>query len=353
MPDGSSGSQSPVDAGVRDARSADASAGAAGSTGAGGPGDGGGTPPPPPTTQHLAIGVHDPSMIHAGSQWYLFATGGSLGIRSSANMTQYANAGSIFPNVPAWVSTALGQNITALWAPDVSFFAGKYHVYFAGSTFGSNHSVIGLATNTTLDRNAAGYAWVDEGLVIESNPPGRTDNWNAIDPNVAFDTEGNVWLTWGSFWSGIKLRQLDPVTGKLSTTNTMLYSLNTRPGNGAVEAPSIVYHNGFYYLFVSYDICCRGVTSTYRTMVGRSQSITGPYTDRAGASMLQGNAEELLATNGRYIGPGGGTAFHDGDYFYYAHHYYDGMANGNSFLSVRPITWTADDWPALGEQLWQ
>jgi arabinan endo-1,5-alpha-L-arabinosidase len=348
-----------ADAQARDAAGrADARGGGTGNDAGSTPvvrGDAGpGSPPPIPIATHLAIGVHDPSMIHTDNGWYLFATGGTLGVRSSQNMTQYANAGSVFSAVPSWVNTELGATINALWAPDISFWNGKYHVYYAGSTFGSNHSVIGLATNTTLDRAAAGYAWVDEGLVIESNPGGgRADNWNAIDPNLAFDAQNNAWLVFGSFWSGIKMRLLDGATGKLATTDTTLYGVAGRNG-GAIEAPSIVDHNGYYYLFVSYDICCQGVNSTYRTMVGRSQgSITGPYLDKAGAAMMQGNAEQLLATDGRYIGPGGGTAFRDGNYYYYAYHYYDGQSNGDSHLAVRPLTFDGTDWPALGDMLWQ
>jgi arabinan endo-1,5-alpha-L-arabinosidase len=294
-------------------------------------------------------------MIHAaGGRWYLFVTGGTLGVRSSTDLMTWNNAGSLFSSIPAWVNTALGQTITDLWAPDVSYFNGQYHVYYAGSVFGSNHSVIGLATTTALNPMAPFSTWTDQGLVIESNAPGQNDNWNAIDPNLTFDQAGNPWLVFGSFWSGIKLRRIDITTGKLSTADTNLYSLAARPSaGGAIEAASIVTHNGYYYLFVSFDLCCKGVNSTYRTMVGRATSITGPYTDNMGQPMLQGNAVQLLATSGRYIGPGGGTAFRDGACYYYVYHYYDGMANGAPLLEMRPIDWTVDDWPTLGASLWQ
>ena len=59
-------------------------------------------------------------------------------------------------------------------------------------------------------------------------------------------------------------------------------------------------------------------------MVGRATSITGPYADKAGKDMMQGAAEQLLASSGRYIGPGGGTAWKDGDTYLYVYHYYDG-----------------------------
>jgi arabinan endo-1,5-alpha-L-arabinosidase len=305
---------------------------------------------PPASSEHRAIGTHDPSMIHVANKYYLFATGGFLGVRSSTNLAQWSNSGNVFSALPAWIKTALGQSISDLWAPDVSYVNGTYRLYYSGSTFGSNHSVIGLATNTTLDPQNAAYKWVDQGLVIESNPAGSKHDWNAIDPNATIDEAGNWWLVFGSFWSGIKLRRLDTATGKPSSADTTLYGLASH--SGGIEAPSIVWHNGFYYLFVSYDACCKGVDSTYRTMVGRSTAITGPYTDADGKAMLQGNAVQLLAKDGRYIGPGGGSAFRDGNLYYYAYHYYDGQMNGASQLMLRPIDWK-NDWPELAPPLWR
>ncbi|HTA93075.1 MAG TPA: arabinan endo-1,5-alpha-L-arabinosidase, partial [Polyangiaceae bacterium] len=234
-----------------------------------------------------------------------------------------------------------------LWAPDISYFNCTFHVYYAGSTFGSNTSVIGLATSPTLDSSSASYKWTDQGLIVNTT---SSDNYNAIDPNVSYDATGAPWLAFGSFWSGIKMRKLDATTGKPSTSDATLYSLADRNG-GAIEAASIVSHNGYYYLFVSFDACCKGVNSTYRTMVGRASAITGPYTDKAGAGMMQGAAEQLLATSGRYIGPGGGTAFRNGTTYLYAYHYYDGDDNGNSKLQVRQINWDTTDWPTLSDPL--
>jgi arabinan endo-1,5-alpha-L-arabinosidase len=86
-------------------------------------------------------------------------------------------------------------------------------------------------------------------------------------------------------------------------------------------------------------------------MVGRATSITGPYTNKAGTGMMQGAAEQLLVTTGRYIGPGGGSAFRNGTSYLYAFHYYDGNGNGASKLQVRPINFGTDDWPTLGEPI--
>src|ERR1700722_1868108 len=295
------------------------------------------------TSMHLDIGVHDPSMIWDGARYYLFATGGTLGVRSSADILNWSNAGNIFAAVPAWITSALGSTPGDLWAPDISYFNGRFHVYYAGSSFGSNDSVIGLATSASL----ASPAWVDDGLVVQSK---SSDDFNAIDPSVAFDPACTPWLAFGSFWSGIKLRKLDASTGKPATDDTTLYAIASRNG-GAIEAASIVSHNGYYYLFVSFDACCKGTSSTYRTMVGRATSITGPYTDKAGKDMMQGAAEQLLASTGRYIGPGGGTAWKDGDNYLYVYHYYDGDAGGASKLQVRPIQFDGADWIVLGDSL--
>lgn len=343
----SGGSAGGTSAGGTSASGGASSAGSAngGSSGSSGCGPLSGGPTPTSNT-HGDIGVHDPAMIWSGSRWLLFATGGKLGIRSSSNLQQWSNVGDVFASQPAWIKAALGAAPADLWAPDVSYFGCEFHVYYAGSTFGSNNSVIGLATSPTLDPSNAAYGWTDRGQVIRSS---TSNDYNAIDPNVAFDDAGVPWLSFGSFWSGIKLRKLDAATGKPATTDTTFYAIAGRNG-GAIEAPSIISRNGFYYLFVSYDDCCKGVSSTYRTLVGRASKITGPYTNKAGTAMTSGAAEPLLASSGRYIGPGGGTAFKNGSSYLYAFHYYDGNANGAPKLQVRPINWS-NDWPSLGEPL--
>jgi arabinan endo-1,5-alpha-L-arabinosidase len=349
-PGTSDASDAGADATITDASGTPSDAGLADAPGDGATrtcGNAFGAGPAATTTMHLDIGVHDPSMIWDGAHYYLFATGGTLGVRSSPDILTWSPAGMIFSAVPTWVTSTLGSTPTDLWAPDISYLGGQFHVYYAGSTFGSNRSVIGLATNTTLDPNNPAYAWVDQGLVLQSVP---SDDYNAIDPSLTFDQNCAPWLTFGSFWSGIKLRKIDPASGMPATDDTTLYPLASRDG-GAIEASSIIYHDGFFYLFVSFDACCQGVNSTYRTMVGRGSSITGPYTDKNGTDMMTGAAEQLLASEGRYIGPGGGTAFAHGSGYLYVYHYYDGDDGGVSKLQVRPVTFDANDWPVMGDPL--
>jgi hypothetical protein len=192
--------------------------------GGGGSGSTGPTPTPPtptptPTPPVSAVrGVHDPVVAKDNGVYWLYATGDGIPIRRSTDLITWDTAGRVFPGrTPAWAPTAV-PGVEFPWAPDISYFNGRWHLYYSLSTFGSQRSVIGVATNATLDPRDARYRWDDQGAVVESRPGVST--FNAIDPNVALDAEGAPWLTWGSFWGGIMLRRLDAATGKLATTGT-------------------------------------------------------------------------------------------------------------------------------------
>jgi arabinan endo-1,5-alpha-L-arabinosidase len=295
------------------------------------------------------IYVHDPSMIKEGHTYYVFSTGGGLSIRSSTNLVTWHYVDTVFSTIPTWVTDAVGP-ITDLWAPDISYWHGLYHLYYAGSTFGTNSSVIGLATNVTLDPTSHRYHWVDRGLVLASTP---ADQFNAIDPNLALDAHGQPWLDFGSFWSGIKMRRIDPATGKLAHADPTLYQLAFRPDQpqDAIEAPFIIYRKPYYYLFTSFDFCCQGAASTYNIRVGRATRIAGPYADRAGKPLMEGGGTLILASRGRYRGPGGESVPRDGARFLLVHHYYDAKDNGVSKLQINPLTWSADGWPSAAAPL--
>ena len=108
---------------------------------------------------------------------------------------------------------------------------------------------------------------------------------------------------------------------------------------------------GYYYLFVSFNACCRGAASTYRTMVGRSTNIAGPYVDKQGVRMLDGGGTQLLASAGPYVGQGGGDVLIDGPIYRLVHHYYDANANGRPRLAVLNLMWSSDNWPIAGPVL--
>lgn len=305
-------------------------------------------------------GAHDPSMIHAADTWYVFTTGsapdgGQLGVRCSHDLHLWHNCGHVFDTIPTWIQQRSPET-KDLWAPDISFEHGRFRLYYAYSAFGKNTSGIALVTNSTLDRTNPGYMWKDEGLVLESK---TGDDFNAIDPNYFEDARHHAWLDFGSFWSGIKLRALDATTGKLSGSDTQLYSLASRgttdpavphaadlpPDTQAIEAPFLVSHGGYFYLFTSFDLCCRGTKSTYRTMVGRSTNVTGPYLDHAGRSLMHGGGTEVLTANSRWLGPGGQSVIvgSRGTPDLLIYHAYD-VTTGKPSLQISTIGWQ-HGWP--------
>jgi arabinan endo-1,5-alpha-L-arabinosidase len=298
--------------------------------------------------------VHDPAVIEEGGVYYLFCTGGGRGgqgvipIRTSKDLRAWTLSGYVMDKLPEWATTEIPRGRGA-WAPDISLYNGRYHLYYAVSSFGSRNSAIGLATNETLDSKSHNYKWVDEGMVLRSYQ--EKDDWNAIDPNLFVEDKDNVWLDWGSFWGGIKMRRIDPATGKLSTKDTQMYSLSSRdraePVGGSVEAPFIVRHGDFFYLFVSFDRCCRGANSTYNVVVGRSRKVTGPYVDKDGKPMPEGGGSLVIASaTPNWKGPGHEAVLQEqgGDYLIF--HAYNGTT-GRSFLQISTMIWE-NGWPKVG-----
>src|SRR5580698_1707144 len=161
--------------------------------------------------------IHDPSMIREGSTWYLFSTGdpngevndGDIQIRASTDLRAWRLVGTVFHTIPSWITNRI-LGVQNLWAPDISYYDGLYHLYYAASSFGANDSLIALATNRTLDPSSAEYHWKDDGLVFFSVV---ADNYNAIDPALISAPGGAKWLLFGSFWGGIHLLRLNAATG--------------------------------------------------------------------------------------------------------------------------------------------
>jgi arabinan endo-1,5-alpha-L-arabinosidase len=276
---------------------------------------------------------------------------GCLHIRSSQDLRHWTDLGSIFPRgIPAWLQKEMPE-VVGLWAPDVSYFNGEYHVYYNGSVLNSQRTIVGLVTNTTLDRNSSDYKWVDRGLVLESKDG---DDFNALDPSILVDKDGSVWLTYGSYWTGIKQRQIDPMTGMLLASNATRYELATRPAvpHNPIEGASLIRHGSYYYLFVSLDYCCEQSISNddYKQAVGRSTSPHGPFVDEQGTPMLGGGATVLLKGNQGWNAPGGGTAYVDpesGDSLLIFHA--QNMGQGaRPYQWIKGLNWV-NDWPVFAD----
>jgi len=284
-----------------------------------------------------SVDVHDPAIIKAGGAYYVFGTGIGIQIKRSYDGLSWSNIGSVFNYAysPSWARQYVPSRESNIWAPDVSYYNGKYYLFYSVSSFGDNTSVIGLATTNNISGN-----WQDQGMVIRST---AANNYNCIDPNMVVDRSGRVWLAFGSWWSGIKLIELDPATMKPKSGAT-LHSLATRPSQ-AIEAPFIVYKNGYYYLFASIDHCCQKANSDYKIIYGRASDITGPYYDKSGASMMSGGGTLFDTGNGRWRGPGGQSLLGTSAI---AHHAYDAYNNGAATLMIKNLYWDSNGWPYKG-----
>jgi arabinan endo-1,5-alpha-L-arabinosidase len=289
--------------------------------------------------------IHDPStLLKAGKRYWCFSTGMGVQAMSSTDLMQWRLERPVFPQPPGWVTDVVPTQRGHFWAPDVIEWNGQYRLYYSVSAFGKRTSAIALATTKSLDPQAVDYGWTDEGIVIQTT---EADDFNAIDPAVVATADGELWLALGSYWSGIKLLQLDPQTGKRLSPDSPLHALAWKE---EIEAAAIYSRDGYYYLFVNWGRCCRGVRSTYNIRVGRSRAITGPYLDRDGVGLLEGGGTLVLDTRGAAIGPGHAAFFESRGRLLLSYHYYDGERRGQPVLGINELTWDAQGWPAVADE---
>ncbi len=258
--------------------------------------------------------------------------------------------------------------------------SGMYYVYYSCSAFGTRNSFIGCAKSKTVDKG-----WVDCGPMIHTRT-GDGKRFNAIDPVVFSDADGNPQMAYGSFFGGISMISLNPKDpSKLSKPGTHGTTISLRDdydklpydqdgfeGKMTVsldgkrftvygqEGASIVYNpdTKYYYLFTSYD----RLAWTYHTRVGRSKNLEGPYVDYNGKPMIYKQSEtgsnDVHGT--KIIGPyrwgsintgwganGHTTLFYsaDGDLMFGSNS--KDRANGTSFVALRKVLWTDDGWPVV------
>lgn len=290
-----------------------------------------------------ALRIHDPSTIVAseGAFW-VFGTGKRILSAKSTDLLAWTRLDPALPEAPAWAATiAPGNKGAHYWAPDVIKIGERYHLYYSVSEFGKNTSAIGLATSRSLDPSEPSHHWEDRGIVIRSV---AGDDFNAIDPSVLLDTDGRIWMAYGSFWRGLFLVELDPATGLRLVPDSPPHHLAEAD---EIEAPTLIRHGDYHYLFFNVGLCCRGKASTYRILVGRSRSVTGPYLDDRGRDLRQGGGRAFLDRSGDFIGPGHATILNENGREWVAVHFYDGSRDGQPSLALRPLVWTKDGWPRV------
>ena len=309
--------------------------------------------------------VHDPVMAFEDGTYYLLSTGMGISWATSEDRHTWTVQPTMFMNeVPQWTHDFVPGFRNHVWAPDIIRWHGRWWLMYSCSTFGKNTSAIGLLSTRSL----AHPEWTDEGCVVASNSPKSLDatahvDWNAIDPNIVIDRNDQPWLTFGSFWDGIQLVRLDStlhiMQGFQPSTIARRYGspmpaienpTSEFAGPNAIEAPFIYQRDGWYYLFVSWDYCCRGSQSTYRVVCGRSRNITGPYVDREGKPMLEGGGTLVIEGDKTQFEAAGHCAVYDlpttgkPQQTLFICHGYSVPMNGQSILVQRVLEWE-EGWP--------
>ncbi len=353
--------------------------------------------------------VHDPSVEKCGEYYYMYQTDASYGgaadgqghfqYRRSKDLITWEYMGAAMMQAPAWVKDSLNNKrarmVPALpaitnprygyWAPYIKKVGSKYRMYYSivvdepiiGADFTyswSERAFIGLAESDDLATNV----WVDKGMVVCSEPDGAKPysytgarNWenayfqfNAIDPTFTITPQGEHYLIYGSWHSGIAALKLNPTTGKpdqlktLSDYGTRIATRNRTSRWQASEGPEIIYNEntGYYYLFLAYD----GLDVPYNTRVARSKNIMGPYLGINGADAWPMLTHPYSFNNHTgWVGFSHCSIFQNPEtkeWFYASQarlpEGVPGINVSNAVMMghVRAIQWTEDGWPAVAPE---
>ncbi len=288
--------------------------------------------------------AHDPTIVEADGTFHLFWTGNNVPHATSPDLRRWSNAAAVYGSYPPWVSEWLGtypgNTFNFPWAPDASYFNDQYHLYSSFSAFfGQNRSCI-----THLTASDPGGSWTDHGPVICTD---GTERHNAIDADAGLDFAGNAYLAFGSFWDGILAFPLNADGSRDGTELTRLAWASQ------IEAPVLFRRCGFYYLFVTWGLCCPGEGRsvndlTYRVAVGRSEDILGPYVDRDGVPMIDGGGTLLVEGDGvEWAAAGHSDVVVSGDRIFHLYHAYR-QSNGAATLRIVELPFDDAGWPVPG-----
>lgn len=305
-------------------------------------------------------GAHDPSIYKDGDTYYVFSTDARVGgiptpgiqVRKSKDLINWEFVGQALNGIP--LEAKQWSNATGIWAPEMTKVGNEYYLYYCASSFGKNKSYIGLLKSKSIEG-----PWVDQGLVLKTN---QGDDRNALDPNIVYDKDGQMWMSYGSFWNGIYLVKLDNKTGKPVDPNDKGKNISSRNKSvsGAVEGPYIIYNKeqDKYYLFVSYD----SLSADYNVRVGRAEKIEGPYLDSNGNDMTDKtnlNSNEVgnkiaggykFGDSEGWMAPGHNSVLNDDGNYYIVHHARLESDAGWFYLNVRKILWSKDGWPMVSPE---
>lgn len=366
--------------------------------------------------------VHDPSVVLADDGYYYMyqtdasfgnahVSGGHFHARRSKNLIDWEYMGGTMQAAPSWILAKVNefrsaQGLPSITSPQYGFWApsvrkvrsGLYRMYYSvilDNNFGdgkpnsnsdnswTERAFIGVMESSDPSTNV----WEDKGYVLCSSTDrdgmyaNTRNKWeqayyyfNAIDPSFIITPEGEHWLIYGSWHSGIAAVQLDPVTGKtkealsnpwgksyddIKSFGKRIYTRKASSRWQASEGPEVIYHDGYYYLFLAYD----GLDVPYNTRVVRSQRVDGPYLDMYGTDCTNAGGDAFPIQTHPYkfsgdlgwVGISHCAIFDDGNgnWFYASQARFPNSTtdtwapNAVMMGHVRSIVWGEDGWPIV------
>lgn len=278
--------------------------------------------------------IHDPStIVESDGKYFTFGTGGN-GLMSEDGWS--------------WKSGAVRPGGGA--APDAMKIGDRYLVAYGatgGGIGGGHNGRILTMWNKTLDPSSPDFKYSE--AVIVAYTDGYEDS-DAIDPSLFLDPNtGRLWLTFGTYYGFSRVVELDPKTGDaIKDKNGKKITTQVDIAIDC-EATCMIYHEGYYYLLGTHGTCCDGSNSTYNIIVGRSKTVTGPFLDNLGRSMLEGGGKMVFSSIGTVVGPGhfARNIIEPGIEKMSCHFEADLELGGKSTLGIRPLLWK-NGWPVAG-----
>lgn len=284
------------------------------------------------TNPVVAESLPDPTIIKASDGfYYLYATEDihNIPILRSSDLIHWGFCNTAFTDATRPTFEPNG----GLWAPDINYINGQYVLYYSMSVWGGEQTCgVGVAT-----ADSPLGPFIDHGKLFRSNEIGVQ---NSIDPFYIED-EGKKYLFWGSF-SGIYAIELSEDGLSIKPNVEKIRIAGT-----AFEGTYIHKKEGYYYLFASVGACCNGISSTYKLVVGRSQTLLGGFKDKTGKSMLDNGYFVVIGSNERFVGNGHCSEIvqDDAGYDWIFYHGWDKQNPSGRHLFLSQIKWDEYGWP--------
>ena len=303
--------------------------------------------------------IHDPSRVINFNQGQLIAVTGKAqedGYKCGLELWFRENISSdwqpyecLFINKPNWIKDEVPDNDGAFWAPEI--INEKKILYSVASNFEDGE----VSCTALAVKNEISDEWVDSGEPLTCTNKELVDyDYESIDPSFIVSPNGKTFLiTGGGLIHGTQVdpKTFRPLSGDWFSYEDPSWKILARGPKiedefDWVEASYIYFKDDFYYLFVNWGSCCRGVESDYNIRVGRSRNPLGPFLDKKGLDLSEGGGSLVLKSEENIRGPGHASIWIDNKGYFLAFHYYDSNRDGMSFHGEYNLLWV-NGWPKI------